>query len=108
ATLARQAQHGRRIRRLGLLLGLAGVIASVVVLAEASVFLWVPVLIVGLLGGVLLPEGTRPRPRWKSAVPARRPRRPDQISGWLVGTMRVAVAAELTAAGALWRAGGAL
>ncbi|MET0763800.1 MAG: hypothetical protein ABWY29_02975 [Blastococcus sp.] len=105
ATLARQAQHGRRIRRLGLLLGLAGLIASVVVLAEASVFLWVPVLIVGLLGGVLLAEATRPRPRWKFAVPARRPRRPDQISGWLVGTMRVAVAAELTAAVALWRSG---
>jgi hypothetical protein len=105
ATLVRQAQHGRRVRRLGLLLGIAGVIASVVVLAEASVFLWLPVLLVGLLGGVLLAEATRPRPRWKLAVPPRRPRRPEQISGWLVGTMRVVVAAEATAAIALGRSG---
>ena len=42
-TLHRQAQHGRRIRRLGLLLGMAGVIGSVMLFAEASVFLWVPV-----------------------------------------------------------------
>jgi hypothetical protein len=105
ATLVRQAQYGRRIRRLGLLLGLAGVIASVVVLAEASVFLWLPMLLVGLLGGVLLAEATRPRPRWKLAVPPRRPRRTEQISGWLVGTMRVVVAAEVAAAVALWRSG---
>src|SRR3954447_6400142 len=37
--LQRQAQHGRRVRRAGLLLGVAGVVASVVVLEEASVFL---------------------------------------------------------------------
>ena len=43
STLQRQAQHGRRVRRLGLLLGVAGVIGSVVLFAEASVFLWVPV-----------------------------------------------------------------
>ena len=48
-------------------------IASVVLFAEASVFLWVPVLVLGLLAGVLLAEATRPRPRWKLAVPARRP-----------------------------------
>ncbi|MDQ1663674.1 MAG: hypothetical protein QOJ68_3654, partial [Blastococcus sp.] len=61
-TLQRQAQHGRRARRLGFLLGLAGVVGSVVLFAEASVFLWVPALAVGLLGGVLLAEATRPRP----------------------------------------------
>jgi hypothetical protein len=105
ATLLRQAQHGRRIRRLGLLLGLAGVIASVVLLAEASVFLWLPVLLVGLLVGVLLAEATRPRPRWRLTDPPRRPRRTEQISGWLVGTMRVVVAAEVAASIALWRAG---
>ncbi len=105
ATLQRQAQHGRRIRLLGLLAGVAGVIGSVVLLAEASVFLWVPVLALGLLAGVLLAEATRPRPRWKLAVPARRPRRAEQISGWLVGTMRVAVAAQLAATILLWRAG---
>jgi hypothetical protein len=105
AALLKQAQHGRRVRALGLLLGLAGVIASIVLLAEASVFLWVPVLLVGLLGGVLLGEATRPRPRWRTAVPPRRPRRRDQISAWLVGTMRAAVAAEVTTTVVLWRAG---
>jgi hypothetical protein len=105
-TLHRQAQHGRRVRRLGLLLGIAGVIGSVVVLAEASVFLWVPVLVVGLLAGVLLAEATRPRPRWKVAVPTRRPRRSEQISGWLVWTMRVTVAAEVGVAIELWRTEG--
>jgi hypothetical protein len=103
--LHRQAQHGRRVRLLGLLLGVAGVIGSVVLLAEASVFLWVPVLVGGLLAGVLLAEATRPRPRWKLAVPHRRPRQAEQISGWLVWTMRVAVAAEVALTVALWRAG---
>jgi len=103
--LQRQAQHGRRVRRLGLLLGIAGVIGSVVLLAEASVFLWVPVLVVGLLGGVLLAEATRPRPRWRTAVPPRRPRQRDQISAWLVWTMRAAVVAELVLALALRRDG---
>jgi len=102
-TLQRQAQHGRRVRRLGLLLGIAGVIGSVVLLAEASVFLWVPVLVVGLLGGVLLAEATRPRPRWRSAVPPRRPRQGEQISAGLVWTMRAAVLAELVLAVALRR-----
>jgi hypothetical protein len=101
--LQRQAQHGRRVRRLGLLLGIAGVIGSVVLLAEASVFLWVPVLAVGLLAGVLLAEVTRPRPRWKTAVPPRRPRQREQISGWLVWTMRAAAVAEMVLAIALRR-----
>jgi hypothetical protein len=104
-TLQRQAQHGRRIRRLGLLLGVAGVIGSVVVLAEASVFLWVPVLALGLLSGVLLAEATRPRPRWSTAVPPRRPRRSEQISGWLVWTMRAAVAAQVAVTVPQWRSG---
>ena len=103
--LQRQAQHGRRVRRLGLLLGIAGVIGSVVLLAEASVFLWVPVLAVGLLAGVLLAEVTRPRPRWKTAVPPRRPRQREQISGWLVWTMRATAGAELTLAITLRRNG---
>ncbi|MCU1669588.1 MAG: conserved rane protein of unknown function [Blastococcus sp.] len=105
ATLYRQAQHGRRIRRLGLLLGIAGVIGSVVLFAEASVFLWVPALAVGLLAGVLVAEATRPRPRWKVAVPVRRPRRREQISGWLVWTMRASTAAVVVVAAALWSAG---
>ena len=103
-TLHRQAQHGRRVRLLGLFLGGAGVIASVVLFAEASVVLWVPILVLGLLAGVLLAEATRPRPRWKLAVPARRPRRSEQISGWLVWTMRGAVAAQVALAASLWRA----
>ncbi|MGY2079752.1 hypothetical protein [Modestobacter sp. SYSU DS0657] len=96
--LQRQAAHGRRLRRLGLLLGIAGVIVSVVLLAEASVFLWVPLLAAGLLAGVLLAEATRPRPRWAVASPARRPRRSDQISPWLLWTMRGAVAGEVAIA----------
>jgi hypothetical protein len=93
------------LRRLGLLLGIAGVIGSVVLFAEASVFLWAPVLAVGLLVGVLLAEVTRPRPRWKTAVPHRRPRQREQISGWLVWTMRAVVAAELVSVTLLWRDG---
>jgi hypothetical protein len=102
ATLQRQAQYGRRVRRLGFVLGLAGVIGSVVLFAEASVFLWVPALAIGLLAGVLLAEATRPRPRWRYSSPTRRPRQGDQISGWLVWTMRAVLAAELLAAGLLW------
>jgi hypothetical protein len=105
ATLHRQAQHGRRIRRLGFVLGLAGVIGSVVLFAEASVFLWVPALAIGLLAGVLLAEATRPRPRWRMTFPPRRPKRGDQISGWLVWTMRAVMVAELVAAGWLWSRG---
>ena len=103
--LRRQAQHGRRLRRLGLVLGIAGVIGSVVLFAEASVFLWAPVLAVGLLAGVLLAEVTRPSPRWKTGVPVRRPRQVEQISGWLVWTMRAVVAAELVTVSLLWRDG---
>ena len=44
--------------------GMACVVGTVVLFAEASVFLWVPALAVGLLVGVLLAEATRPRPRW--------------------------------------------
>jgi hypothetical protein len=104
-TLQRQARYGRRVRLLGLLLGVAGVIGSVVALAEASVFLWVPVLVVGLLLGVLLAEATRPRPRWATAVPPRRPRRGDLISGWLVWTMRVVIAVQVAVSVTLWRDG---
>jgi hypothetical protein len=79
AILNRQALHGRRLRRLGLLLGLAGVVASVFLFAEASVFLWLPVLVVGLLAGVLVGEATRPRPRWALSSPPRRPRQADLV-----------------------------
>jgi len=102
--LRRQAQHGRRVRLLGLLGGVAGVIGSVVLLAEASVFLWFPVLVLGLLAGVLLAEATRPRPRWAVAAPVRRPKRGELISAWLVWTMRVVVVASGAAAVVLWRA----
>lgn len=97
--LARQAAHGRRVRRFGFVLGVAAVVASVVLLAEASVFLWLPALAAGLLLGVLLAEASRPRPRWALGSPARRPRQSDQISLWLLWTMRAAFAGEvLTAA----------
>ncbi|SFE17518.1 hypothetical protein [Blastococcus tunisiensis] len=102
-TLRRQAVHGRRVRRLGLLAGIAGIVAGVIVLAEESIFLWVPILVVGLILGVLLAEATRPRPRWKTAEPARRPRRSEQISGWLLWTMRVVVLVQLAVTVALWQ-----
>jgi hypothetical protein len=105
ATLRRQAQHGRRIRRFGFLLGLAAVIGSVLMFAEASVFLWIPSLAIGLLAGVLIAETTRPRPRWTTATPVRRPRQTELISGWLVWTMRAVAAAELATAVVLWRDG---
>lgn len=98
AQLARQATHAHRVRLLGLLLGLALVVTTVVLFAEASVFLWVPALAVGLLAGVLLAEATRPRPRWATASPVRRPRRREQISLWLLWTMRAAVAGVVLAA----------
>ncbi len=104
AVLERQARHGRRLRQLGLLLGLLAIVASVVLLAEASVFLWLPTLTVGLLAGVLLAEATRPRPRWALSRPARRPRRGEQISLWLLWSMRACAAGALLAAGLLWSA----
>ena len=103
--LRRQALHARRVRRLGWLLGLIGIVVSVVLFAEASVFLWAPALVIGLLIGVLLAEVTRPRPRWEVASPARRPRRSDQISLGLLVTMRVVVVAEAVCALVLWRGG---
>ncbi|RBY95214.1 hypothetical protein DQ237_15515 [Blastococcus sp. TF02-8] len=104
-TLRRQAAHGRRWRRLGLLLGLAGIVGSVVLFAEASVFLWLPALAIGLLAGVLLAEATRPRPRWSLASPPRRPRQGEQISAWLVWAMRAVVAGELLTAALMADAG---
>ncbi len=105
AALRKQAQHGRRVRSLGWLLGVAGIVGSVVLFAEASVFLWLPALVIGLLTGVLAAEATRPRPRWAPASPSRRPRRAELISGWLLWTMRLVVAAEVVTAAWLWRAG---
>src|SRR4051812_21604533 len=68
-TLRRQAQHGRRIRRLGLLLGVAGVIASVVVFADAAGGVWGAGVVVGLLFGVPLAGGAPPRPPGELARP---------------------------------------
>jgi hypothetical protein len=90
--LIRQATHGRRVRRLGLMLGVVAVVVSVVLFAEASVFLWLPAVGAGLLLGVLLAEATRPRPRWGVGTPPRRPRQGEQVSPWLLWTMRAAVA----------------
>jgi hypothetical protein len=98
AEMTRQAVHGRRVRQLGLVLGVLAVAVSIVVFAEASVFLWVPALAAGLLLGVLLAEASRPRPRWAPSSPARRPRRGDQVSLWLLWTMRGAVAGEVLTA----------
>src|SRR3712207_5762195 len=103
--MRRQAAHGRRGRLAGLLLGVAGILASIVLFAEASVFLWIPVLAVGLLFGVPLAEATRPRPRWALSSPPRRPRQGELISAWLVWTMRAVMLAELVTAVLTWRAG---
>ncbi|MGK5114699.1 hypothetical protein [Geodermatophilus sp. CPCC 205506] len=103
ATLRRQAQHGRRVRRFGFLLGVVGIVVSVVLFGEASVFLWAPALAIGLLTGVVLAEATRPRPRWRTGTAARRPRRSEQISLFLLWSMRVVMAAELVTAVLMWQ-----
>lgn len=105
ATLTRQAQHGRRVRRLGFLLGLAGIGVSIALFAEASVFLWLPALVLGLLLGVVLAEATRPRPRWRAGSPPRRPRQSELISMVLLWSMRAVALAELVAAVLMWRRG---
>ena len=105
ATLGRQAQHGRRVRRLGLLLGVVAIGASIAMFAEASVFLWLPALVIGLLLGVVLAEATRPRPRWRASSPPRRPKQSEQISMVLLWSMRAVVAAELITAILMWRRG---
>jgi hypothetical protein len=105
AVLRRQAQHGRRVRASGWLLGIAMIVASVVLFGEASVFLWLPALLLGLLAAVLVAELTRPRPRWAMSAPARRPRQAELVSAALVWTMRLVVLAEVVAAVGLWRAG---
>jgi hypothetical protein len=103
AVLRRQAQHGRRFRAGGWLLGVAMIVGSLVLFAESSVFLWVPALVLGLLAAVLLAEVTRPRPRWALSSPPRRPRQSELVSGGLVWTMRAVVAAEVATTVALWR-----
>jgi hypothetical protein len=105
ATLTRQAQHGRRVRRLGFLLGLAGIGVSIALFAEASVFLWLPALVLGLLLGAVLAEATRPRPRWRAGSPPRRPRQSELISMVLLWSMRAVALAELVAAVLMWRRG---
>jgi hypothetical protein len=105
AVLRRQAQHGRRVRAFGWLLGVAMIVGSLVLFAESSVFLWLPALVLGLLAAILVAEVSRPRPRWALSSPARRPRRGELVSGALVWTMRAVVLAEVVTAGSLWRAG---
>jgi hypothetical protein len=105
AVLRRQAQHGRRVRASGWLLGVAMIVGSLVLFAESSVFLWLPALVLGLLAAILVAEVSRPRPRWALSSPARRPRRGELVSGALVWTMRAVVLAEVVTAASLWRAG---
>jgi hypothetical protein len=102
AALTSQALHGRRWRRVGLLLGIAGIVVLVVLQGESSVFLWVPALALGLLAGVLLAEVTRPRPRWTAAQPHRRPRQVELVSGGLLWATRLVVVAALAVAAWLW------
>jgi len=105
AVLGRQAQHGRRVRQLGFLLGVVGIAVSIAVFAEASVFLWLPALVLGLLLDIVLAEATRPRPRWRTSSPARRPRQSELISLGLLWAMRAVIVAELAAAALMWQRG---
>ena len=105
AVLGRQAQHGRRVRQLGFLLGVVSIAVSIAVFAEASVFLWLPALVLGLLLGIVLAEATRPRPRWRTSSPARRPRQSELISPGLLWAMRAVIVAELAAAVLMWPRG---
>ncbi len=105
ATLQRQAAHARLVRRFGFLLGVAGIVGSIALFGQKSVFLWLPALALGLLLGVLLAEVTRPRPRWAIARPVRRPRRGDQIAPWLLWSMRAVALAELVTAATMRRTG---
>ena len=105
AVLGRQAQHGRRVRQLGFVLGVAGIGGSIALFGEGSVFLWLPALVLGLLLGVVLAEATRPRPRWRTGSPSRRPRQSELISLVLLWSMRAVVVAELTAAVLTWQRG---
>ena len=105
ATLTRQAQHGRRVRRLGFVLGLAGIGVSIALFGEASVFLWLPALVLGLLLGVVLAEASRPRPRWRAGSPPSRPRQSELISMAPLWSMRAVALAELVAAVLMWRRG---
>ncbi len=105
SALTAQALHGRRWRRVGLLLGIAGIVGLVVLQGESSVFLWVPALALGLLAGVLLAEVTRPRPRWTVAQPHRRPRQAELVSGGLVWSTRLVAVAALAVAAWLWSGG---
>ena len=105
AVLGRQAQHGRRVRQLGFLLGVVSIAVSIAVFAEASVFLWLPALVLGLLLGIVLAEATRPRPRWRTSSPARRPRQSELISLGLLWAMRAVIVAELAAAVLMWQRG---
>ena len=93
------------MRRLGLLLGVVAIGASIAMFAEASVFLWLPALVIGLLLGIVLAEATRPRPRWRASSPPRRPKQSEQISMVLLWSMRAVVAAELITAILMWRLG---
>lgn len=63
-TLARWPQRARQVRRLGLVLGLAGIIVLALRFGTVSVFLWPPVLGFALLLGTLAGELVRPRPLW--------------------------------------------
>lgn len=64
-TLARWSARARNVRRLGFLLGTAGIVVLAARFGTFSVFLWPPVLGLGLLAGTLVGELVRPRPQWE-------------------------------------------
>jgi hypothetical protein len=79
----------RRVRLAGFGLGVLGAIALGVVRGVDTVFLWVPLALLGALMGVIAGEALRPVPLWRVRDLERRPRLSDAISPGLVWAMRI-------------------
>lgn len=90
-TLARWPHRARNVRRAGVLLGLAGIVLLALRFGTLSVFLWPPVLGLGLLVGTLIGELVRPRPQW-AVTPEGAGALRDHIDPGLVWWLRGATA----------------
>lgn len=87
-TLARWEVRGRRVRTLGLLVGVAGAIALGVLLGESSVFLWPVAVALGGLLGIVVAEALRPAPTWTPRNERVRHPIGDSIAPAMVWSMR--------------------
>ncbi|MBA3523269.1 MAG: hypothetical protein H0T85_01685, partial [Geodermatophilaceae bacterium] len=90
-TLVRWPHRARALRRLGIVVGLAGIVLLALRFGTLSVFLWPPVLGLGLLVGTLLGELVRPRPQWET-TPGVTGELRDHIDPGLVWWLRGAAA----------------